>query len=61
MDSESVPFRIVLELLESQGWTLQRIDPPYRVFLKENELPILVEVNDGMVNGDVFRKILKSL
>ena len=61
MESDQVPFKVVLEFLESQNWSLQRIDPPYRVFLKEHELPILVEVSNGMVNADVFKKIIRSL
>lgn len=49
-----VPFQVVLEFLESRGWALSRIWKPYRVFIKEGELPILVEVHDGSVEGDDF-------
>lgn len=58
-----VPFREVLELLESHGWVLQRIDPPYRVFVREGELPIYFPVHDKKVSAvyvDKIKAILKK-
>jgi hypothetical protein len=52
-----VPFRDVLRVLESAGWRLVRIWPPYRVFSKAGRLPILVKVEDLAVNADDFEKI----
>ena len=56
-----VPFSQVLELLENHGWTVQRIWKPYRVFVKSNELPILIPVEDGKVNVVYVEKIKKIL
>lgn len=50
-------FEDVLELFESQGWTLFKIWPPYRVFMKEGELPWLIPVHDNIVDVEYVRKI----
>jgi len=39
-------FAEILVLLESHGWVLQRTWPPYFVFMKEGELPLLIPVKD---------------
>ena len=52
-----VKFEEILELFESQGWELARIWKPYRVFMKEGELPFLVPVRDGKVDIEYVRKI----
>ena len=56
-----VPFSVVLELLEAHGWKLQRIVPPYRVFTRGRELPILIPVQDKMVSTVYVDKIEKIL
>jgi hypothetical protein len=52
-----VPFSEVLEYLESHGWVLVRVWPPYRVFLKGESLPLLVRVEDKAVSTYDFAKI----
>jgi hypothetical protein len=55
--AESVPFAEVLELFESQGWRLQKIWEPYRVFTKEGELPFLIPVHGQKVSVEYVNKI----
>ncbi len=55
--AESVPFAEVLELFESRGWRSQKIWEPYRVFLKEGELPFLIPVHDQKVSVEYVNKI----
>lgn len=52
-----VPFAEILELLEKHGWTLHRIDPPYRVFVKGDQLPIVIPVHDRKVHASYVAKI----
>ena len=55
---DRVPFADLMDMLESSGWQLASIWPPYRIFTRagSGELPILVEVTDGFVSlGDVER------
>ena len=59
--ADKISFLQVLEILESHGWTLQRIWKPYRVFVKDNELPILIPVEDGKVSVVYVVKIKKIL
>ncbi|MBU0718498.1 MAG: hypothetical protein KJ749_09645 [Planctomycetes bacterium] len=59
--AERVPFGLVLELLESHGWRLQRIVQPYRIFTKGRELPILIPVEDKMVSTVYVDKIERIL
>jgi hypothetical protein len=42
-----IPFSVLLEWLEGQGWVLRKIAKPYRVFTKPGRLPLLVEVHAG--------------
>ena len=59
---EVVDFRQVLELFESHGWKLQRIDKPYRVFLRgKDELPWLIPVHDKKVDGEYVKKFKEFL
>jgi len=37
--TRDVDFEEVLEFFETQGWKLQKIYEPYRVFVKQGELP----------------------
>ena len=55
--AESVPFAEVLELVESRGWRLQKIWEPYRVFMKEGELPFLIPVHGQKVSSEYVNKI----
>jgi hypothetical protein len=57
-----VPFKAVLELFESHGWHLVRIEKPYRIFwdvpYHPQELPCLIEVDENLeVNDATYRKI----
>lgn len=56
-----IPFSEMLELLESRGWMLQRIAPPYRIFTKKDRLPILIPVYDRMVRSTYVKKVAKIL
>ena len=61
--ADKVPFSMILGLLESHGWKLQRIVRPYRIFTKGRELPILIPVEDKMVSTiyvDKIERILRS-
>lgn len=53
----TVPFSEILKFLESHGWTLQRIVPPYRVFMKGDQLPILIPVEGKQVSTIYVDKI----
>ena len=55
--ADSVPFAEVLELFESRGWRLQKIWEPYRVFMKEGELPFLIPVRGQRVSVEYVDKI----
>ncbi|NUQ54233.1 MAG: hypothetical protein HUU19_16275 [Phycisphaerales bacterium] len=56
----SIPFKQILSHLEVRGWRLQRIWKPYRVFLRgRDELPILIEVNNGRVDRKAWEQIKK--
>lgn len=55
-------FTDVLMLLESHGWRLQRVWPPYRVFVHpDHDLPLMIPVHDRMVNDAYVEKIKKLL
>jgi hypothetical protein len=54
-------FTDVLELFESYGWKLQRIYEPYRVFVKQGELPWLVPVHDKKVDVEYVKKFKEFL
>ena len=61
--AESVDFEEVLELFESHGWKLQKIYEPYRVFVKEAELPWLIPVHGRKVDieyAEKFKDFLKE-
>jgi hypothetical protein len=55
--AEGAPFAEVLELFESRGWRLQKIWEPYRVFMKEGELPFLIPVRGQKVSVEYVDKI----
>ena len=55
--ADAVPFAEVLELFESRGWRLQKIWEPYRVFMKEGELPFLIPVYGQKVSIEYVDKI----
>ena len=57
-----VPFSEVLELLEANGWVLQRVWRPYFVFVHpDHELPLLIPVHDKKVSDAYVQKIKKIL
>jgi hypothetical protein len=61
--TERVGFEDVLNLFEAHGWRLQRIWEPYRVFVREGELPWLIPVHNRKVDieyVDKFKKFLKD-
>ena len=60
---QDVDFKVVLELFEASGWRLQKIYEPYRVFVKDDELPWLIPVHDRKVDAEYverFKKFLKD-
>jgi len=59
--ADYVDFEKVLELFESHGWKLQRIYEPYRVFVKQGELPWLIPVNDKKVDVEYVKKFKEFL
>ena len=59
--SIETPFAVVLELLESCGWTLTRIYHPYRIFIKPRRLPIWVPVHNMKVEAVYVEKIQRIL
>ena len=56
-----VPFTTVLELLEAHGWTLARIDRPYRIFTEGDLLPIWIQVHDRKVPAVYVEKVKQLL
>jgi len=58
---DRITFEEVLELFESHGWKLQKIYEPYRVFVKEGELPWLIPVDDRKVDVDYVEKFKQFL
>jgi len=59
--AHEIDFRDVLEMFESYGWKLQRIWEPYRVFVKEGELPWLIPVLNRKVDVEYVKKFQKSV
>jgi hypothetical protein len=58
---EQVSFGDVLELFESYGWKFQKIYEPYRVFVKQGELPWLIPVHDKKVDVEYVKKFKEFL
>jgi hypothetical protein len=54
-------FEEVLKLFESHGWKLQKIYEPYRVFVKQGELPWLIPVHDKKVDAEYVKKFKEFL
>lgn len=54
---EDKKFEEILELFEKNGWVLQKIYSPYRVFVKDDELPWLIPVHEGKVSYEYVKKI----
>ena len=54
---DKMDFEQVLTLFEAHGWALQKIWPPYRVFVKEGELPWLIPVHNNEVDYEYVEKI----
>ena len=54
-------FEEVLDLFESHGWELQKIYEPYRVFIREGELPWLIPVHDKKVSVEYVKKFEEFL
>ncbi len=59
--ADYVDFEKVLELFESHGWKLRRIYEPYRVFVKQGELPWLIPVHDKKVDVEYVKKFKEFL
>lgn len=57
---DAVPFRIVLEFLESHQFKLMGRKGTHRVFRRGNEL-IVIEVHDGKVSTIDFQTIQEVL
>jgi hypothetical protein len=56
-----IDFEKVLALFESHGWKLQKIYEPYRVFVKEEELPWLIPVHNRKVDSEYVKKFREFL
>jgi len=56
-----VDFPRVLDLFEANGWKLQKIYEPYRVFVKDDELPWLIPVYDRKVDAEYVAKFKRFL
>jgi hypothetical protein len=59
--AKDADFEVVLELFESYGWKLQKIYEPYRVFVKQGELPWLIPVHDKKVDAEYVKKFKEFL
>jgi len=59
--AQSVDFEDVLELFESYGWEFQKIYEPYRVFVKQGELPWLIPVHGKKVDAEYVKKFKEFL
>ncbi len=57
---DGVPFRVVLEYLESHQFKLMSRKAEHRIFRRANEL-IVVEVHDGKVSQIDFQTIQEVL
>ncbi|MBN2182517.1 MAG: hypothetical protein JW715_11445 [Sedimentisphaerales bacterium] len=58
---EQISFEEVLEFFETNGWKLQKIYKPYRVFVKKGELPWLIPVHDKKVDAEYVKKFKEFL
>jgi len=58
---EQISFEEVLEFFETNGWKLQKIYEPYRVFVKKGELPWLIPVHDKKVDAEYVKKFKEFL
>jgi hypothetical protein len=56
-----VDFEEVLILFESYGWQLKKIYEPYRVFIKEGQLPWLIPVKNKKVSIEYVQKFKNFL
>jgi hypothetical protein len=61
MMADLIDFEKVLELFELHGWKLKKIYEPYRVFVKEGELPWLIPVHGRKVDVEYVEKFKKFL
>ncbi|MBN1361516.1 MAG: hypothetical protein JW993_13040 [Sedimentisphaerales bacterium] len=59
--ADNVEFSRVLALFEEHGWRLQKIHEPYRVFVKDDELPWLIPVHDRKVDAEYVAKFKRFL
>lgn len=57
----TISFERLLELFESHGWKLQKIYEPYRVFVKQGELPCIIPVHNKKVDIEYVKKFKKFL
>lgn len=59
--AQNVNFEEILEFFESHGWKLQKIYEPYRVFVKQGELPWLIPVHGKKVDAEYVKKFKEFL
>jgi len=59
--AQGVAFEQVLKLFETHGWKLQKIYEPYRVFVRQGELPWLIPVHEKKVDAEYVRKFEEFL
>lgn len=58
---EWIEYSTVRDLLESNGWTLQRTWPPFHCWTKGENLPILVEITDKKVRATDVQRIREAI
>ena len=56
-----ISFEEVLKLFETHGWKLKKIYEPYRVFVKQGELPWLIPVHNRKVDSEYVKKFKEFL
>ncbi len=59
--AQEIDFEEILEFFELHGWKLQKIYEPYRVFVKQGELPWLIPVHDKKVDAEYVKKFKEFL
>ena len=59
--ASELPFRIVRRILESHGWTLQRISGSHHIFAKEGEPRLInLPVHAGKVKPGYVARIKRD-
>ena len=59
--AQTIDFADLLVLLENHGWKLTGIWKPYRIFTKQDNLPILIPVHDKKVDVEYVHRVKEIL